>query len=125
MNKLNGANYAYIGDAYIELVIRDFLLRKGITKSETLHKEATKYTSGMNQAKFVEYLISNNHLTEEEINYFKKGRNSNTNQNRKNIDIENYKKATGFEAIIGFLYYENNIKRIEEIFDLMKKWVIL
>jgi ribonuclease-3 family protein len=118
---MNGLSLAYIGDAYFEILVRQYLLEKGITKVNELHKEAIKYTSGEAQARFMDLFMENNVLTSEEIEIFKKGRNSSTSH-RKNLSNALYQKATGFEALIGFLYESKNIERIDYLFSLMKKY---
>lgn len=118
---MNGLSLAYIGDAYFEILVRQYLLEKGITKVNELHKEAIKYTSGEAQARFMDLFISDNILSNEEIEIYKKGRNSATSH-RKNLSSAEYQKATGFEALIGFLYESKNIERINDLFELMKKY---
>ena len=118
---MNGLSLAYIGDAYFEIMVRQFLLEKGITKVNELHKEAIKYTSGEAQAKFIDLFLENNILTENEIEIYKKGRNSATSH-RKNLSSAEYQKATGFEALIGYLYESKDEKRIDELFSLMKEY---
>lgn len=118
---MNGLSLAYIGDAYFEILVRQYLLEKGITKVNELHKEAIKYTSGEAQARFMDLFMENNVLTSEEIDIFKKGRNSSTSH-RKNLSNALYQKATGFEALIGFLYESKNTERIDYLFSLMKKY---
>lgn len=118
---MNGLSLAYIGDAYFEILVRQYLLEKGITKVNELHKEAIKYTSGEAQAKFMDLFMENNVLTSEEIEIFKKGRNSSTSH-RKNLSNALYQKATGFEALIGFLYESKNNDRLNELFELIKSY---
>ncbi|PKK86276.1 MAG: Mini-ribonuclease 3 [Tenericutes bacterium HGW-Tenericutes-8] len=110
---LNGVALAYLGDVYYELNIRKYLLNLGITKVNDLHKKAIKYTSGVAQAKVIQQLLENNLLNEDEINYFKKGRNA-SGPGRKNIDMVLYHQSTGFEAMMGYLYLTNQ-KRADEI----------
>ena len=98
---------AYVGDAIYELRIREYILSTGYQDVNKLHKYAVKFTSGENQAKIIDYLIKENLITEEEISYFKRGRNSGHSKNRRSISVISYKKATGFEAMIGYLYLEN------------------
>lgn len=114
----NGLTLAYIGDSCYELKIREALIKKGFTKVNDLHKHAILYTSGEKQASIINYLIENDLVTEKEIEIFKKGRNCHTNQNRKNISIQTYQKATGFEAIIGYWHLEKNFERIDELVKL-------
>jgi len=113
---LNGLTLAYIGDSYYELQIRSYLVNNKLTKVNDLHKEAIKYTSGIAQAKIMTYLIENDLLSNDEIELFKRGRNSSGN-GRKNIDAKNYHLSTGFEALIGYLYL-NNKNRADEIIDI-------
>ena len=108
---------AYLGDSVYEVYIRKYLIDKKISKVNNLQKEAIKYVSAKGQCNLVNNLINNNFLTEEELNIFYRARNHKTNSHPKNTDIITYKYATGFEAIIGFLYLNNNIKRIEEIIN--------
>ena len=115
----NGESLAYIGDAIYELKIREYLLEKGYQDVNKLHKYAVKFTSGERQALIVDYLIKNEHLTEEEISYFKRGRNSGHSKNRRSISVISYKKATGFEAMIGYLYLSNQENRLLELIKLI------
>ena len=78
-----------------------------------------KYTSGNAQASFIHYFLDNKILNEEEISIFKRGRNSHIKSNRKNINIQDYLDATGFEALFGYLYLSNNIKRLEELINII------
>lgn len=115
----NGESLAYLGDAIYELKIRQYLLGTGYQDVNKLHKVAVKFTSGEAQAKIVDYLIKNNLLTDEETSYFKRGRNSGHSKNRRSISVISYKKATGFEAMIGFLYLSKRDERLEEILQLI------
>ena len=119
----NGESLAYLGDAIYELRIREYLLGTGYQDVNKLHRIAVKYTSGEAQAKIVDYLIKNELLTEEEITYFKRGRNSNHSKNRRSISVISYKKATGFEAMVGYLYLSNQVERLNEILQLIIKIV--
>lgn len=110
---MNGLALAYLGDAYYELEIRKYLIKKGDTKVNKLHRKAIKYTSGLAQAKIIDYLITNNLINEEELSVYKRGRN-NSSSGRKNIDAKTYVMATGFEALIGHLYI-NDQNRLDEI----------
>ena len=72
----NGESLAYLGDAIYELRIRQYVLAKGIQDVNKLHKEAVKYTSGEAQAKIVLEYLKRELLSEEELSYYKRGRNS-------------------------------------------------
>ena len=113
----NGESLAYIGDAIYEIKIREYLLQKGYQDVNKLHKYAVKFTSGESQALIIDYLIKNELITEEEISYFKRGRNSNHSKNRRTISVISYKKATGFEAMIGYLYLSKQNDRLNSLME--------
>jgi ribonuclease-3 family protein len=118
--QVNGLTLAYLGDAVYELHIREYLINKGYTKVNTLNKRCIEFTSGKNQADFIYKLINDKILTDDEYEIYKRGRNSHVGSVRKNIDIETYLAATGFEALIGYLYIYNK-ERLEYIIDLIIK----
>lgn len=112
---LNGLALAYIGDAIYELEIRSYLLEIGETKPQHLHRLATEYVSARGQAKIMKYFQEEKILTEEELSYFKRGRNSKINTKAKNTDIHRYLQSTGFEALMGYLYLTKQEERLEEL----------
>lgn len=111
---LSPLQLAYIGDAVYELLVRTHLLNKGLNVKE-LHKSTIKYVKAKAQADIF-HLIEEN-LTEEEIGFVKKGRNAKTNSTPKNADIIDYKYATGFECLFGYLYLSGQDNRIGELFE--------
>lgn len=119
--QLNGLTLAYMGDAVYEIYIREYVISLGYSKVNDLHKRVIQFTSGNAQACLMHYLLEIEFLTEEEINIFKRGRNSHVHTARKNMNIQDYLDATGFEALIGYLYLQENIERIKEIVDLAVK----
>ena len=110
---MNGLTLAYIGDAYYELQVRMHLIDKKLTNVNDLHKQAIRFTSGMSQAKIMNFFIDNQVINDNEIELFKRGRNA-SGPGRKNIDAKTYHLATGFEALIGYLYL-NNLNRADEL----------
>jgi len=116
---LNGANLAYIGDAYYELCIRKHLLSKEITNSHKLHKLATNYVSATGHNKIMEVLLEQ--LSEEELNIYKRGRNSKVHGARKNVKQDEYLTSSGFESLIGYLYLLNKSNRLAQIIELSIK----
>ena len=114
----NGLTLAYMGDAVYELYIREYVVSLGYSHVNDLHKRVIKFTSGNAQAALMHYLLEVNYLTKEELNIFKRGRNSHVKTARKNMNIQDYLDATGFEAFIGYLYLSNNIDRIKEIIQI-------
>lgn len=116
-NTLNVLSLAYIGDAIYEVYIRKHLIQKGIVKVKQLQKEAVNYVSAKNQAYFLKNMIDNNVFTENEMQIIIRARNHKVNRHPKNTDIITYKHSTGLEAIIGYLYLNNNIERINYIMN--------
>lgn len=108
---------AYLGDSIYETYIRKYLISTGICKVKELQAESIKYVGAKGQASYLKEMIDNSFFTEEELNIIKCARNHKNNHKPKNCDIITYKYATGLEALIGYLYYQNNINRIEEIIN--------
>lgn len=115
LEQYNVITLAYLGDAVYELYIRNHVIESGIDKVIEIQKEVTKYVSAKGQAKILKYLIENNILTPDEIEIVKRGRNYKRSSHPKNTDIITYKLSTGFETLIGWLYLNNNHKRINDI----------
>ena len=106
---------AYIGDAVYELVIRTILVDQGNRQANTLHKKASTYVKASAQAAMAEAFLPE--LTEEELSYFKRGRNAKTVSMAKHATMHDYRHATGFEALMGYLYLTDQMKRM---IDLIK-----
>ena len=107
---------AYIGDAVYELMIRSILVSRGNRPVNKLNKDATSLVKAAAQSEIVK-LISDN-LSEEEYIVFKRGRNSSPHTMAKNASVSDYKYATGFAALIGFLYLDNRCDRALELVKL-------
>lgn len=105
---------AYIGDAVYELFVRTYLMERDISVND-LHKEAIQYVKAKGQSDIVHFL--QDELTEEENNIVKRGRNAKSSSVPKNANLIDYKYATGFESLIGFLYLTGRDERILEIFE--------
>lgn len=118
---INVITLAYLGDSVYEVYIRKYLINKGIIYVDKLQKEAIKYVSAKSQAKILDYLIDNNYLTNDEIDIVKRGRNYKRDSHPKNTDIITYKKSTGFECLVGYLYLSKNINRLDEIMNIIKE----
>ncbi|WP_425411642.1 Mini-ribonuclease 3 [Lacticigenium naphthae] len=118
MNKwslLNGLALAYIGDAAYELRIREYLLTTGKIKPNQLHRLATQFVSAKAQSHLIAALVAAEQLNEEEIGFFKRGRNAKSHTSAKNADIQTYRMSTGFEALMGYLYMSEQSDRLEEL----------
>lgn len=117
VNLINIITLAYLGDAIYEVYIREHLIKNGVAKVEDLQKEAVKFVSAKSQAKILSYLIDNNLLKEVELDIIKRGRNYKRTSHPKNTDIITYKMSSGFEALIGYLYLNNDKERLDEIMN--------
>lgn len=112
----NGLTLAYIGDAIYELKIREYLINNNYSKVNDLHKHAIEYTSAISQALILDYIYDS--LTTEEIEIYKRGRNTGGTHKPKNASLNEYRKATGFEALIGYLYLKKIYDRMDEIINI-------
>ena len=107
---------AYIGDGIYELVIRSLLVGGGNAQAGRLHRKASQLVNAGAQADMLERIRGE--LTEEELHVFKRGRNSNSPTVAKHATVSDYRKATGFEALMGYLYLTGNMKRLTELIKL-------
>lgn len=100
---LNPLQLALIGDGVYEIYIRNYILSENIDLSaHKIHVKAIEYVKAKSQSKIIHSLESE--LTEEELYIFKRGRNTKSATVPKNADVRDYRAATGFEALIGYLY---------------------
>ena len=113
--EINSLVLAYLGDTIYEDYIREYLIKKGISNVNDLQKESIKYVSAKAQAKYLEKLVMANFFSVEELDIIIRARNHKCNSHPRNCDIVTYKKATGFEALIGYLKLEKQETRIDEI----------
>ena len=113
-------SYSALSLAYIDLIIRTIVVGKGNRPVNDLHRITVKYVSATAQAKMAQALSEI--LTEEEKAIFQRGKNSKPHTTAKNASVSDYLKATGFEAVIGYLYLTDNMGRALE---LVKKGIAL
>ena len=114
---MNNLIMAYLGDAVYELYVRKHLIDKGLSNVNDLQKESVKYVSAKSQVDILNRLIDEKILNENEIDIVKRGRNAKSHSS-KNTDIVTYKKSTGFECLIGYLYI-NDKDRLERIMEVV------
>ena len=114
---------AYIGDCVYELVVRTVVIHHSKKAVNDLHKKAIKFVKAESQALMIQGLLDEEILTEDEINIYKRGRNTKSHTSAKNASIAAYRKATGFEALIGYLYVTNQMERILELTKAGLKFV--
>ncbi len=104
---------AYIGDAAYELVVRTFLVDQGNSRPDKLHRKASSMVKAAAQAAMAEALKDS--LTEEELSVYRRGRNAKSPTMAKNASMSDYRKATGFEALMGYLYLKGEQKRLIDL----------
>ncbi|MCI9429736.1 MAG: ribonuclease III [Lachnospiraceae bacterium] len=107
---------AYIGDAVYDLVIRTIVVERGNKAANVLHKTTVKYVNAAAQAAIIQAVLDV--MTEEELAVYMRGRNAKSNTMAKNASVEDYRKATGMEALIGYLYLSNRFHRVLELVKL-------
>ena len=113
VKEVNVKTLAYIGDVVYELYIREHVIENSHEQVNKLHKKTIKYVSAKAQAKVVENL--NDELSDEEKDIIRRGRNADANTVPKNTDVVTYKIATGFEALIGWLYLNKKETRLKDL----------
>ena len=106
---------AYMGDAIFECYIRNYLIQQSNLLVKELHKKAILYVKAKAQAEIVHQLEEQ--LTEEEWGIVKKGRNQKSASTPKNAELIDYKYATGFETLLGYLFFMGRVDRLIEIME--------
>ncbi len=104
---------AYIGDSIFDLVVKTVVVETANCSANILHKKTTKFVKAEAQSKIVDHILET--LTEEEASVYRRGRNAKSFTTAKNASIEDYRKATGLEALVGYLYLNGNMDRILNI----------
>ncbi|MBQ7557662.1 MAG: ribonuclease III [Lachnospiraceae bacterium] len=105
---------AYIGDAFIELCVRSYVVMSGRAPASKLHRETVSFVNAESQAELLRAMEPE--LTDEEKDICRRGRNAKSNTRSKNASITDYRKATGLEALAGYLYLEGRAGRFMELF---------
>lgn len=108
---------AYIGDAVYELAVREHVLKSGVYKVGELHEKAVAYVRAERQSALfaeIEALLS-----EEELEIFRRGRNAKGGHQPPNVSVGAYRRATGLEALIGYLYLRREQERLDKIFAVL------
>ena len=104
---------AFLGDCVFDLIIRTVIVERGNRAPESLHKKKSAVVKAQTQAKMAEALLED--LSDEELAVYKRGRNAKSYSVAKNASVSDYRKATGFEALLGYLYLQNKEDRIIEL----------
>ena len=101
---------AYIGDAVYDLVIRSVIVERANMQTSKLHKMVIRYVNAKTQARMIEAI--EDELSEEETAVYHRGRNAKSYTTAKNASVADYRKATGLEALFGYLYLKNETDRL-------------
>lgn len=104
---------AYIGDCIFDLLIRTIVVGKGNTKPSQLHRRTSSIVKAQTQAKMSDILEPI--LTDEEAEVYRRGRNAKSYTTAKNASVIEYRRATGFEALLGYLYLTDRFSRVMEL----------
>lgn len=106
---------AYIGDCVYELIIRTSLVNAGNAPVDMLNRRASSLAKAGTQALMADAILSAGILSSDEEAAYRRGRNAHSPTKAKNATIADYRRATGFEALIGWLYIQKSFERIMEI----------
>jgi len=107
---------AYIGDTVYEVFIRTMVIGEGIAPVHKLHRRATEFVKAKAQSDIIHEIIG--FLTEEERDIVRRGRNAKSGTIPKNADVTEYKYATGFESLLGYLYLKREFSRLIEVLKM-------
>lgn len=119
VNAISSLGLAHMGDGVYELLCRAHLCAAGNQTVLKLHKDTVALVKAPTQAAFADKLKP--HLTEEELGFFRRGKNAHTHAAPKSASRAEYAKATGLEALFGALYLLGRTDRLNELFAIMMK----
>lgn len=112
---MNAQVLAFVGDGVHTLYIRGKLALNSEVKSKELHKNAVEFVRAAGQSEIIEKLV--NIFNEDELAIYKRARNYKTHSQAKNATVAEYKRATGFEAVLGYLYLTGQTERLNYILE--------
>ena len=114
INAISNLGLAHMGDCVFEILCRGYLCAKGGKNVGNLHRDTINMVKATSQAKFMDQLLP--HLTEEELSFYRRGKNSHVHAVPKSCTPAEYAKATGLEALFGALYLSGQTDRINTLF---------
>ena len=117
INAISNLGLAHMGDCVFEILCRAYLCAKGGKNVGNLHRDTINMVKASSQAKFADKLLP--HLNEEELSWYRRGKNSHVHAVPKSCTPAEYAKATGLEALFGALYLSGQTGRINELFQLV------
>ena len=113
VNQYSPLTLAYIGDSIYDLIIKTLVVNEGNKQVQKLHKRTSRFVQASAQSQMMRVLQER--LTEEEHAVYKRGRNAKSVSPAKNQSVTDYQRATGFEALMGYLYFKKEWKRMLEL----------
>ncbi len=117
VNAISNVGLAHVGDSVYELLCRTYLCARGNRTVRTLHRDAVAMVNAPAQAKFADRILPM--LTQEETDYFRRGKNAHTHAAPKASTAREYAKATGLETLFGALYLLGQTDRLNQLFHAM------
>lgn len=121
VNSIPPGIWAYLGDAFFDLIVRNYFIREGIQDSNKLHQNVVQFVNAKAQATLLREI--KDHLTEEELKVMRRGRNSNAGNVPRNANVADYRYSTAFEAVLGYLVLSKKNERIEKIISLIEAYI--
>ncbi len=116
LNTYSPLTLAFIGDAVFDIIIRTGMVTNSNTRADKLHKSTSAIVKATTQSLMVDAILP--HLSEEEEGIYRRGRNAKPRSTAKNAAISDYHKATGLEALVGYLYLDDRMERIMELMGI-------
>ena len=120
LTEYSGAALAYLGDAVMEVLVRRMLVGRGIGNAGKLSALSLDYVRATNQSRGLEGLLS--HLTEEETAVYHRGRNA-AGAHPKSASVNDYRRATGLEALFGYLHLKGDTERLDTLFGIYVRYL--
>ena len=117
IDAISNLGLAHMGDCVFEILCRGYLCAKGEKTVDKLHRDTIHMVKATSQAKFADKLLP--HLTQEELSYYRRGKNAHVHAVPKSATPAEYAKATGLEALFGALYLSGQTDRINQLFKIV------
>ena len=121
--KYSPLTLAFIGDCVFDLVVKSVVVLEGNCPANMLHRKSAHIVKAESQSRMTDYFIENELLSEAEKDVVRRGRNAKSYTTAKNASVSDYRKATGIEALIGYLYLDGRTDRIVELIKLGMEYV--
>lgn len=115
LNEYSPLTLAFIGDAVYGMAVKSVIVLKGNCPANELNSKSVMYVKAVSQAKIAQFFTDNSILSEEEADILRRGRNAKASSTAKNASVGDYRKATGLEALMGYLYLKDDNARLVEL----------